>query len=231
MQIADDMKRITEELVSSYESRIANVAMIIDNTHKIIEDFKDNRNEMSNHLKERLAKEEFLRRKDFDKMMQNVLLMQDRREEEVRDLLKTFLEEQKEIAEIIKKQLADGNKVRLEDFQSLLNTIRKRQTQSGNEVKIMLKQFHEEYEEMTKSLNDLLRKGKTVRIHDFKLMLKDIHTNQMNRSKEVREKLDEFKKEREEMASEWKKLCVIMANKRNNSLKDKEKKLNRRKKK
>lgn len=227
MQTADDMRRIAEEIVSSYESRIANVAMIIDNTHKIIENFKSNRNEMNNHLKERLAKEKTLRKKDFDIMIENVLLMQDRREEEVRDLLKTFLEEQKEMAEIIKKQLADGNKVRLEDFQNLLDSIRTRQTQRGNEVNIMLKEFHEEYEEMTKSLNELLRKGESVRIQDFKLMLKEIKTKQMNRSKEVREKLVEFTKEREEMASNWNKLCNIMANKRNANLKKTHKKTNK----
>jgi len=224
MQIADDMKRITEEIVSSYESRIANVAMIIDNTHKIIDNFRNIRDDMSNHLKERLAKEESLRKKDFDNMIKNVLLMQDTREEEVRDLLKTFLEEQKEMAEIIKKQLSDGNKVRLEDFKSLLDSIRTRQTQRGNEVNIMLTKFHEEYEEMTRSLNELLRKGEAVRIQDFKLMLKDIHTKQMNRSNEVREKLNEFRKEREEMELEWKKLCIIMANKQNTNLKERIKK-------
>ncbi|MDP8313696.1 MAG: hypothetical protein RAP70_01305 [Candidatus Celaenobacter antarcticus] len=208
MQTADDMKRITEEMVSSYESRIVNVAMIIDNTHKIIENFRIIRNEMSNHLKERLAKEDTLRKKDFDNMMRNVLLMQDRREEEVRDLLKTFLEELKEMAEIIKKQLADGNKVRIEDFKSLLDSIRTRQTQRGNEVDIMLKEFHEEYTEMTKSLNELLRKGEAVRIQDLKSILKNIHNKQMNRSKEVREKLDEFRKQREETELKWKNIFV-----------------------
>jgi len=211
MQIADDMKRITEEIVSSYESRIANVAMIIDNTHKIIENFKNIRNDMSNHLKERLAKEGSLRKKDFDIMIKNVLLMQDRREEEVRDLLKTFLEEQKEMAEIIKKQLADGNKVRLEDFQNLLDSIRTRQTQRGKEVNIMLTKFHEEYEEMTKSLYDLLRKGEAVHIQDLKSILKNIHSKQMNRSNEVREKLNEFRKEREETELKWKNLFINTA--------------------
>jgi len=211
MQIANDMKRIPEELVSSYESRIANVAMIIDNTHKIIENFRNIRNDMSNHLKERLAKEETLRKKDFDNMIKNVLLMQDRREEEVRDLLKTFLEEQKEMAEIIKKQLADGNKVRLEDFQNLLDSIRTRQTQRGKEVNIMLKKFHEEYEEMTKSLYGLLRKGEDVHIKDLKSILKNIHSKQMNRSNEVREKLNEFRKEREKTELKWKNLFIKTA--------------------
>ena len=204
MQTTDEMRRITEEIVSSYESRVANVAMIIDNTHKIIENFKNIRNDMSNHLKERLAKEGFLRKKDFDNMLKNVLLMQDRREEEVRDLLKTFLEEQKEMAEIIKKQLAGENKVKLEDFQNLLDRIRTRQTQRGNEVNLMLKNFHEEYEEMTKSLYDLLQKGEAVRIQDLKSILKNIHAKQMNRSNEVREKLNEFRKERENTELKWK---------------------------
>ncbi|NQV17254.1 MAG: hypothetical protein HQ534_01745 [Armatimonadetes bacterium] len=208
MQTTDDMRRITEEIVSSYESRVANVAMIIDNTHKIIEDFKNIRNDMSDHLKERLAKEGFLRKKDFDNMLKNVLLMQDTREEEVRDLLKTFLEEQKEMAEIIKKQLADGNKVRFEDFQNILASIRTRQKQRGNEVNIMLKKFHEEYEEMTKSLYDLLQKGEAVRIQDLKSNLKNIHAKQMNRSNEVREKLNEFRKEREETELKWKNLFI-----------------------
>ena len=70
MGIADDMKRLAKEIVSSYESRISEVGIIIDNTHRILEDFKTKRNEMSNQLKEILAKEESLRKKDFDSMME-----------------------------------------------------------------------------------------------------------------------------------------------------------------
>jgi len=207
MQI-DDMRRITEEIVSSYESRVANVAMIIDNTHKIIENFKNIRNDMSNHLKERLAKEGFLRKIDFDNMLKKVLLMQDRREDEIRDILKTFLEEQKEMAEIIKKQLVAGNKVKFEDFQNLLDRINIRQTQRGNEVNLILKKFHEEYEEMTKSLYGLLQKGETVRIQDLKSILKNIYAKQMNRSNEVREKLNGFRKEREDTELKWEKIFL-----------------------
>jgi len=35
MGIADDMKRLAKEVVSSYESRISEVAIIVDNTHCI----------------------------------------------------------------------------------------------------------------------------------------------------------------------------------------------------
>jgi len=159
-------------------------------------------------LKERLAKEGFLRKIDFDNMLKKVLLMQDRREDEIRDILKTFLEEQKEMAEIIKKQLVAGNKVKFEDFQNLLDRINIRQTQRGNEVNLILKKFHEEYEEMTKSLYGLLQKGETVRIQDLKSILKNIYAKQMNRSNEVREKLNGFRKEREDTELKWEKIFL-----------------------
>lgn len=117
MGIAEEMRRVAEEIVSSYQSRISTVAMIIDNTHQLLDDFKIKRDEMSNHLKETLAKEESLRKKDFDNMIKDILSHQDEREKEVRDLLKTFFEEQKEIAQVIKRNLAEGEeKVRISDF-------------------------------------------------------------------------------------------------------------------
>ena len=75
MGIAEDMKRVAQDIVSSYQSRVSTVATIIDNTHQILEDFKTRRNEMSNHLKETLAKEESLRKKDFDNMMKDVFFI------------------------------------------------------------------------------------------------------------------------------------------------------------
>ena len=60
---AEGMKRVAEEIVSSYQSRISTVAVIIDNTHQLLEDFKNKRNEINNQLKETLARGESLRKK------------------------------------------------------------------------------------------------------------------------------------------------------------------------
>ena len=214
MGIAEDMKTLTEEIVSSYESRISTVDMIIDNTCHLLDDFKTKRNEISSQLKETLANGESLRKKDFDNMMKDILSHQDEREKEVRDLLKTFFEEQKEIAKTIKKNLAEGEKVRTNDFKKMLQDIQARQKTRENEVSVMLKEFQTEYEELAESLRSLLNKGEAIRIKDFKEMLKNIRTRQMEREKEVRERLYEFRKERQDMASQWNKLTVVMAQKR-----------------
>ncbi|MBU4362480.1 hypothetical protein KJ813_07480 [bacterium] len=219
MGIADDIKGLTNEVVFSYESRISEVGIIIDNTYRILEEFKTKRNEMSNQLKENLAKEGSLRKKDFDSMMVEILSRQDEREKQVKDLLRTFLEEQKEAAQTIKKNLAEGEKVRIIDFKKILQDIQARQKGGENEVNMMLKEFQKEHKEMAESLRTLLDKGEVLRIKDFKEMVKNIRSRQIERTNEVREKLDEFRKERQEMASEWHKLTIAMAKKRADSLK------------
>jgi len=218
MGITEEMRRVAEEIVSSYQSRISTVAMIIDNTHQLLEDFKNKRNEMSNHLKETLARQGSLRKKDFDNMMKDILSHQDEREKEVKELLKTFFEEQKEIAQVIKRNLADGEKVKISDFKNSLKDIQARQKIRENEVSVMLKEFQTEYKEMAESLRSLLDKREAIRIKDFKGMLKNIRSRQIEREREVRTRLDEFRKERQDMASQWHKLTVGMAKKRSEKL-------------
>ena len=154
---------------------------------------------MSNQLKETLAKEESLRKKDFDNMMGDILSHQDERQKDVKELLKTFFEEQKEIAEIIKKNLSEGQKVRINDFKKMLGDIQARQKTRENEVSVMLKEFQTEYKEMGESLRSLLDKGEAIRIKEFKEMLKNIRSRQVERAKKVRTRLDEFRKEHQDM--------------------------------
>ncbi len=214
MGIVEDMKRVAEEIVSSYQSRISTVAAIIDDTHHLLEDYKNKRNEMSSQLKETLAKGESLRKKDFDNMMQDVLFHQDEREKHVKELLKTFFEEQKEVAEIIKKSLTGAEKIRIDDFKKMLQDIQARQKVRENEVSVMLKEFQTEYKEMAESLRSLLDKREAIRIKEFKAMLKDIRSRQIERAKEVRTRRDEFRKERQDGLLEWNRLTAVMAEKR-----------------
>ena len=214
MAVVEEMKRVAEEIVLSYQSRISTVATIIDDTYQLLDDFKIKRNEMNNQLKETLARQGFLRKKDFDDMMRDILSHQDEREKHVKELLKTFFEEQKEIAEIIKKSLTEGEKVRIGDFKNSLKDIQVRQKARENEVSVMLKEFQTEYKEMTESLRSLLDKRETIRVNEFKVMLKDIRSRQIGRAKEVRTRLDEFRKERQDGLLEWNRLTAVMAEKR-----------------
>jgi len=214
MGIADDMKRVAKEIVSSYESRISAVGTIIDNTHQILEDFKNKRNEMSNQLKETLATGESLRKKDFDNMMKDILARQDEREKQVKELLKTYLEEQRDMAVALKNALAEGESIRISDFKTMLQDIQARQKEREEEISKMLKDFREEHEEMAQNLRSLLDKGERSRIEDFKEMLKGIRTRQKEREEETKRMLEGYQKEHKEMAAQWQKLALTMAERR-----------------
>jgi len=189
MKKIEDIKKVSESIILSYQSRIASVAAIVDNTHQILDRFKTKRNEINNKLKETLAKEGSLRKTDFNNMIGEVLSHQDEKETRVKKILKTFFEEQKEIAEVIKENLFDNRETKVESFRQTLRDIQVRQKARENEVSVTLKEFQEEYKEMAEALQNLLDKRETIRIKDFKGMIQDIHSRQWQREEAIREKL------------------------------------------
>ncbi|MDP8258186.1 MAG: hypothetical protein P9L90_02005 [Candidatus Aadella gelida] len=192
MGAAEDMKKVAEEIVSSYQSRISEVAAMVDSTRQILEDFKTRRNNMSNQLKEALAREGSLRRKDFDIMISGILFHQDEREKQVKELLNTFFEEQKEVAEVVRKSLTEGKRVRIDDFRKSLQNIQARQKSRELGIKTALIEFQEEYKEIVASLSSLLDEEEEMRIKDFKEMVSNIRVWQMKHAKETKNKLGGF---------------------------------------
>jgi len=190
----EDMSKLTEEIISSYESRIFTVGSIVDDTHQVIDDLRAKRNIMSSKLKETLAQEGSLRKKDFDNMMKDLFSIQEEREKEVRDLLKTYLEEQKETAKTIRENFKKnetariaGEKIRGNDFRKMLEDIRTKQTSRESEVCEMLKEFRKEHKETSESFRNPLSKEKGVRVKDVKMMLKNVNAKR----REVKEEINE----------------------------------------
>jgi hypothetical protein len=206
----EDMSKLTEEIISSYESRIFTVGSIVDDAHQVIDDFRAKRNIMSSKLKETLAQEGSLRKKDFDNMMKDLFSIQEEREKAVRDLLKTYLEEQKETAKTIRENFKKnetariaGEKIRGNDFRKMLEDIRTKQTSRESEVCEMLKEFRKEHKETSESFRNLLSKEKAVRVKDVKMMLKNVNAKR----REVKEEINEA-------ASQWRELTGVMSEKK-----------------
>lgn len=219
MPLAEDMKNIVENIVSSYETRIQSVGAIFDATHQILQGFQDSlldtkqeREKINTELRENLAKTESLRKKDFDNMMQGILSAQDERENEVRNLLNSYLNEQKEMAQALRENLekfkdglAKGEVERAKDFQGMIKEILAKQDERKEEITSKLKVFQKEQQEMAKRLKELLAKGRELRIMDLKSMLKEFKAQhkqrivcQKERREEVCGMLGGFKKGRVE---------------------------------
>jgi len=232
MPSAREMEHIVNNIFSSYEARIQSIGEIFNTTHQLLKGFqesfldtKQEREKINAALRENLAKNGSLRRKDFDNMMQGILSTQDEREKEVRDLLNSYLNEQREMAQALRERLerfkdslARGEALRLKEFQSLIKEILAKQDERKDKVTSGLKEFQKEQEVLAKRLKGLLAKGRELRIRDFKSMLKEFEAQhkerlarQGERKKGVRHLLGKFKKEREEAAKNWRAMQIELA--------------------
>jgi hypothetical protein len=214
MEMVEQMRNLAQDIIASYDARISTVETIVDGTHNLLADFRRKNGEMSNQLRETLAKGESVRKKDFDSMMSGIRLYQEERERQVKRMLAGFLREQKEMSSKLKEMLTNAESGRIEEFKATLKEIQARQEQRSKEVSEMLKDFQKEQEETAKELRQLLDKSESLRIEDFKATISNIQARQAERSREVSGMLKGFRDEQEEAASHWQNLAVLMKEKR-----------------
>ena len=144
----NNLKNLAEDIIASYDTRVRVVGEIVEDTHKMLDGFRERREEMSGNLKDVLAKFESLRKKDFNAMMQDILLTQQKREESVKKMLADFREEEARVAEQLRELLKRGEKIRVADFKKTLGRIREdqavRETNTGEQVRAELATMQDE---------------------------------------------------------------------------------------
>ena len=202
-----DLKHFAEEIISSYEERLQSINSIFDNT-MVLGEFQESisntnheRETLKVRLRDTLAKNESLRKKDFDIMINAILLSQDDREKEVRNLLNNYLMEQKEMARQLKENLGsfkDGlnkeNIDRINEFRRMLKDILRKQEERKEEVTGKLRMFQKEQRELSRTLEELLSMGKELRIRDLKTMLRQFESQSRERALRQRERREDVQR-------------------------------------
>jgi hypothetical protein len=190
MGLAEEMVRLARELIASYEARVSSVEHIIEATHEMLEAFRSQRETMRTRLREALARAASLRRRDFDAMMQGILVGQEERQERIKEAMRGYLSEHKATAQALKEALslrlgrtqaglpaaqaglANGEAKRIETVEELLGGIVARRQQREQEVTALLAEFQREQEEMAHALGGLLSNGGSLKVKEFKATLK-----------------------------------------------------------
>jgi hypothetical protein len=175
MSTVEQMRNVAQDLIASYDARVDAIGTLIDSTYQILEDFKNKRVKLSAELKETLAKRESLRKKDFDRMTNGILLNQEEKEKEVKKSLKNFIKEQKKQAGELKDAVIKGEGERTKKAQMEIE-------KGIAEIKRLLRDFCEQQEELTDRLRKLLTKGNDLKIRDFKDMIQNLSTGSSNLS-------------------------------------------------
>lgn len=168
---------------------------IFDTIYQILQSFqeyflvKQEREMVKGKLRENLAKNNSLRRKDFDNMMEGILSTLDRKEEELIYLSNNYLSNQKKTWQALGENLTNmkGTLAHEEEeeeeeegriFQGMVKDIFFNQSENGGkEVTHKLKEFQKEHQKMIDSLKALLVKREEVRLRDFKSTVENIRRN------------------------------------------------------
>ena len=209
--------RLMEDIISSYEQRIEGVQSIFDTTRLVLADFQEGADQareeqelIHRQLRDVLARNEHLRNKDYDLMIQRIVEPRRAQEKEVRALLNEFLAEQQRLAASLKDcygqirdQLAQGNTRKILDLLKSIKELLAEQAQCKEELTSNLREAQADQQATVMLVKQLLVKGNTLRIKDFKDMLSHIQNQgeeriarKFKRREEVRQMIAGFKQQR-----------------------------------
>ncbi|MCF7791599.1 MAG: hypothetical protein K9L78_02005 [Victivallales bacterium] len=201
-QAAENMKNIAEEVLRFYESSIDKVSTMVNSTNRILNEFRVERNTANSTLKDSLAKEKSVRKKDFDNILDEMIPFHDEKEEQIKTTLNDFLNEQKKAAETIKRKLSSNEKIRFDEFREMLSEIQGDRENRESEVREMLQEFQMEYKKMGEALQNFLKMDKSVRIRDVRDMMRDFKKERVKRKTEARERAVEWQETAQRLARE-----------------------------
>jgi hypothetical protein len=182
---SETTERLIDILFASYEERVSSIGTFIDTTYQVAQEAqhpllatKEEQERINAELRERLATTSSLRRKDFDRMMQELLSSQREQEEEVRSLLDSYLKEQRAIVQELRDSLtrvrdsaAEDKAAEVKRLHNQLKETPERQERCRGRMCEKLREFQRKHEALTSMLRDLLARGEDLKIRDFKQML------------------------------------------------------------
>ena len=203
-----ELRHIVEEVVSSYEIKVKTVTSLIKQVVNKIKKFHIEQNQLADRLKDILAKNRSLRRKDFDTIIADIQMQQAQREKEITQMVENLCNEEEETVAKLRGILSGKSPCTLENFNILKNKMLDRPKERERTFSRMLKNFHRDQEELAAALRKLLEKGTSVRIKDFKAMVKAFHIEHQEEVSGVDEILEEFERVKDEISSQWQKVIA-----------------------
>jgi len=203
MKEGHDFRNIVEEIINSYEIKVKTVTSLIKQVVQKVKYFHREQIQMADRLKDLLAKNQSLRRKDFNSIIADIQIQQAQRESEIGHMVENFCKEEEEIVSKLKEIVSGNSLSTLEDFNNLKKRMLSQSKERERKLSRMLKNFHREQEELAAGLRKLLEKGPGVRIKDFKTMIRAFHIEHQEEISGVDEVLEEFERVKDEIDAQW----------------------------
>ena len=203
MRAGEDLRVLANSIIDSYEMRVSTVNALMNQAYHFLRSFQTELEDMIVRVRDNLAKTESLRKKDFDRMISDIIERCQQREEEAEQSLKLFQEQEQQMISRLRKIILGGNRSGLEDIKAIKEDIYRRQKEREKGIIKALKRFQLEQEELRVALKKLFSKGENVKIKDFRIMLGSLRARQSDTDAELIKMLDEFDVVRDKVQTQW----------------------------
>ena len=203
METGKDLRALANSIIDSYEMRVRTVNGLMNQAYSFLRGFQMELEDMIVRLRDNLAKAESLRKKDFDRMIRDVIERRHQTEKEAKQSLKFFREEEEEMIGRLRKIVLRGSGSTLEDIGTIKEDISLRQKEREKNIIEVLKRLQIEQEELRVALKNLLAKGEEVKVKDFRVMLKTLRAQQSDHDAELTGMLYDFDVVRTKVQDQW----------------------------
>lgn len=202
------LRILADDLINSYEMRVKTVGSLMHQTAKLLQDRWLEQERLIGQLRQNLAKNQSLRKKDFDSMMAWIYNRQEEQKKEIEERLERFYAEEKGFIGSLRLTLAKGGSEGSFSLKDIYQDIFSRQRKRENEIACLIRNFHIEQEELRCLLRRLLKKGETAKIKDFKGLLREMQNWYHLREAEIGDFLESLRVIQQEVTGKWQKLFL-----------------------
>ena len=209
MGSGEDLRALANSIIDSYQMRVRTVNGLMDQAYNFLESFQMELEDMIVRLRDNLAKAESLRKKDFDRMIKDVIERRYQSELEAKQSLTVFHEEEEGMIDRLRKIVLGGSHSNMQDMAAIKEDISRRQKDREKNIIKAMKRLQIEQEEFRVALRNLLEKREEVKVKDFKLMIKSLRAQQSDRDTELTKMLDEFDVVRTRVQGQWQSLASV----------------------
>jgi len=205
----EDLRALANSIIDSYEMRVSTVNGLMYQAYHFLKSFQMELEDMVVRLRDNLARAESLRKKDFDRMISDVIERRNQTEQEAKQGLKLFREQEEEMISRLRKIVFGGSSSILQDMEAIKEDISRRQKEREKNIIKALKRLQIEQEELRVALKNLLAKAETVKVKDFRVMIKSLRAQQSDRDVELTRMLDDFDVVRARVRDQWQSVARV----------------------
>jgi hypothetical protein len=185
--------------IEIYRKWIVAVTGYIAEAANLLESHGNKQLEMISVLRERLARAEGMRRKDFDDLARDMLGSIEEKEREVREALKTLRTEEEGVIDLLRRTLTEG----VTGLESLGKEVMSCRRKREMDLARLLLELDIERSELDAVLKRLISMGEDIRVKDYKASAETLKNKRKERNRRTERLLDEFFNVRREILAGW----------------------------